>query len=346
MKFKGFLWLFFGGIFFLQSCIKDGNNQGGNVVQYSQQQVGILCEGNYMWNNSRFDVFSIDSQKYFSNVFEAVNKMPLGDVLQSGCYSGNYILLCVNNTGKIVALDRKTMKLVKSRGGLKSPRYILPFGPYLFVSDLQNNAVSMLDTGNLATLHEFKVLSGNLVSNRSGWTEQMTVWNNELVAACYDGYLITMNPTTKTTTKMEADTGCQNLVIDANNRLWALSSVNGLASIVAYGSNKKEEKRFAFPAMSSLNRLCISKSGNEVYFIYQNKVCKLPVNATDLKEMEVVYAGAQTCYGLGVDPRNGYIYVADAKDYVSNGMVTILNENHEVIHNYNSGIIPSGFVFF
>jgi len=330
----------------LSSCIKENNDNVGTNIQYSEKQVGILCEGNYMWNNARFDVYSIDSQRYYANVFEAVNKVPLGDVLQSGCYSGNYIWLCVNNTGKIVALDRKTMKIVKSRGGLKSPRYILPIGPVLLVSDLQNNAVSVLDSGSLKTIYEYKVLAGTLPSNRSGWTEQLVSWNNEVVVSCYDGYLMYLNLQLQKVNKIEADTGCQNLVVDARNRLWVLSSVNGKASLVAYTTDKKESKRIVFPAGSSISRLCVSPNSSQLYFIFQNKVCRLSIDAQDLSEIDVVFDGAQTCYGLGVDQRTGQIYVADAKDYVSNGIMTILNDKKEVIQSYPTGIIPSGFVFF
>ncbi len=346
MNKKGFLAICLVWLFYLTSCIKENNNNVGTNVQYSDKQVGVLCEGNYLWNNARFDVYSIDSQVYYANVFEAANQKPVGDVLHSGCFSGKYIWLCVNNTGKILALDRKTMKVLKSRGGLKSPRHILPIGAFVMVSDLMNNSVAVLDSGSLNTIHEYKVLQGNLLSNRSGWTEQLIEWNGEAVAACYDGYLMFMNPNTKVSTKIEADTGCQNLVVDANNQLWVLSSVNGTASLVAYSSDKKEVKRFEFSAGSSVSRLCLSPQKNELYFIYQNKVCQLSVNAQNLASMEVVFAGAQTCYGLGVDPRTGHIFVADAKDYVSNGSMFILNANKEVLKTFATGIIPGGFVFF
>ena len=346
MKLKGFLILLFGGMFLLSSCIKENNDKGDSIIQYSEKQVGIICEGNYMWNNARFDVYGIDSQRYYANVFETVNKMPLGDVLQSGYYSGNYIWLVVNNSGKILALDRKTMKIVKTRGGLKSPRYILPFGRFVLVSDLQNNAVSVLDSGSLKTIYEFKVLTGNLPSYRSGWTEQIAVWNNEIVTACYDGYLMFISPQKMSSTKIVADTGCQNLVVDSKNRLWALSSVGGLASLVAYNSDRTESKRFNFPLGSTVHRLCFSPLTNQLYFIYKNEVCQLSIDAQDLSEINVVYSEALNCYGLGFDSRTGYLYIADARDYVSNGIMTILNEKKEVIQSYQTGIIPSGFVFF
>ena len=346
MKFKGFIVAAFLGVFLLSSCIKDPNSNGGDTLQFSSTQVGVLCEGNYMWNNAQFDVYSVDSNKYYENVFEAANKTPLGDVLQSGCFASNYIWLSVNNSGKILALNRKTLKQQKYRGDLKSPRYILPVKNYVFVSDLMANAVLMLDSSTLQTVQEFKVMSGTSPSNRYGWTEQMVNWNNEVVVSCYDGFLMFINPTTKNSYKMEADTGCQNLVVDKNNSLWVLSSVNGLASIVCYGSNKKEIKRFAFPAGDGINRLCLSKDGSQLLYIHKNRVEQLSIDANGLTEAKIVYSGLQTCYGLGVDQRNGWVYVADASDYVSRGKVYILNEKFELLKSLNSGIIPSGFVFF
>ena len=345
MKFKGLVLLLIFGAFGLSSCIKEPNSNG-DLLEFSNKRVAVLCEGNYMWNNARLDVYNVDSNKYYQNVFESVNKMPLGDVLQSGCADSNYIWLSVNNSGKIVALNRKTLKQQKYRGGLKSPRYILPVNQYLFVSDLKANAVLMLDSSTLQTVQEFKVMDGTSGSNRYGWTEQMVVWNKEVVVSCYDGSLMFINPITKFNSMIKADTGCQNLVVDKNNLLWVLSSVNGRASIVCYGSNKKEVKRFAFPAGDGINRMCLTKQGNELLYIHQNKVMKLGVTANDISEASLVYGGLQTCYGLGVDPRTGWLYIADARDYVSDGKVYILNENYELVKSYSSGIIPSEFVFF
>ena len=346
MKFKGFVVVSFLSVFVLSSCIKDPTSNGGDTLQFSSTQVGVLCEGNYMWNNAQFDVYSVDSNKYYENVFETANKTPLGDVLQSGCFASNYIWLSVNNSGKILALNRKTLKQQKYRGDLKSPRYILPIDRYVFVSDLMANAVLMLDSSTLQTVQEFKVMSGTSVSNRYGWTEQMVRWNNEVVVSCYDGFLMFINPTTKNSYKMETDTGCQNLVLDKNNSLWVLSSMNGLASIVCYGSNKKEMKRFAFPAGDGVSRLCLSQNGTDLMYIHKNKVMKLGMTANSLSDASLVYSGLQTCYGLGVDQRNGWVYIADAKDYVSRGKVYILNEKFEFVKSISSGIIPSEFVFF
>ena len=72
----------------------------------------------------------------------------------------------------------------------------------------------------------------------------------------------------------------------------------------------------------------------------------MSIDAKVLTEAKIVYSGLQTCYGLGVDQRNGWVYVADASDYVSRGKVYILNEKFELLKTLNSGIIPSGFVFF
>jgi len=108
------------------SCITEPKQIPVVPIVNTTNRVGILCEGNYMWGNARFDVYSVDSNKLYANVFESENKKPIGDVLQSGYFDGKSIWLTVNNSGKILKLNPSSYKQVNSRGSLRSPRYLLP----------------------------------------------------------------------------------------------------------------------------------------------------------------------------------------------------------------------------
>ncbi len=329
----------------LTSCITEPKQNPFVTMVNTTNRVGVLCEGNYMWGNARFDVYSVDSNKFYVNVFESENKKPIGDVLQSGYYDGKNIWLTVNNSGKILKLNPSTYKQVSSRGSLRSPRYLLPAGKYIFCSDIQANAISVLDSTSLQTIKEIGVYPKQ-TSSRYGWTEQMILWQNKVTVACYDGKLLMIQPITFDTTQVATDSGAQNMVIDGYNRLWVLASVNGKASLLCYNENLKLEKKFTFPQNYGLSRLAISPEKDQLYFIGQNQVQSISIESTVYSDRITVFDKAKNCYGMGIDPRNGWIYVADAQDYVSNGTVYVVNRNGKIINTLQTGVIPTDFIFF
>ena len=50
-------------------------------------------------------------------------------------------------------------------------------------------------------------------------------------------------------------------------------------------------------------------------------------------------------YGIGVNPRNGEIYVADAVDYAQAGVVRRYSDDGTLIDQFRVGINPNGFAF-
>jgi len=327
------------------SCITEPKQIPDVPIVNTTNRVGILCEGNYMWGNARFDVYSVDSNKLYPNVFESENKKPIGDVLQSGYFDGSSIWLTVNNSGKILKLNSNTYKQINSRGSLRSPRYLLPAGKYIFCSDIQANAISVLDSTSLQTIKEIGVYPKQ-TSSRFGWTEQMILWQNKVTVACYDGKILMIHPLNLDTTQIASDSGSQNMVVDGYNRLWILASVNGVSSLSCFGENLKLEKKISFPKNYSLSRLAISPEKDQLYFIGQNQVHSLSIESTVYSDRITVFDKAKNCYGIGIDPRNGWLYVADAQDYVSNGTVYVVNRNGKIINTLTTGVIPADFIFF
>lgn len=69
------------------------------------------------------------------------------------------------------------------------------------------------------------------------------------------------------------------------------------------------------------------------------------VSDSDLPTTPFVVAGSKVFYGLGVNPTNYNIYVADAVDYVQKSNVFIYNTSGELTYNFKAGINANGFYF-
>jgi hypothetical protein len=58
-----------------------------------------------------------------------------------------------------------------------------------------------------------------------------------------------------------------------------------------------------------------------------------------------IFNGMGNLYGFDVHPITGDFYFCDAKDYASNGEVTITDSDLNVIRKVKVGVIPNGCYF-
>ena len=56
-------------------------------------------------------------------------------------------------------------------------------------------------------------------------------------------------------------------------------------------------------------------------------------------------AGIYDMYGMGFDPVDGVIWLSDAKDYASNGLVYRIKMDGTLLDKFSVGIIPRNFGF-
>lgn len=324
------------------ACIKDPAAQNSTPISSNTARVAVLCEGNFMWNNAQLDIYNPDSNALWSNAFEAVNNRPIGDVLQSGIVYGNTLWLVVNNSGKLVSLDIHTLKLKSQINISKSPRYAFPFKGSLYVTDLESNAITILDTLNLSK--RILPVLPNPSGVRSGWTEQITQFNNQIVAAVYDGFLWIYNPQTDSTRLIKTEKGTQFLSVDARKQLWVGAQDNDISILTCFDENFQVKERIQFPQGENITRMCGSITGDSLWLLVGGALeCRNLRSPRVAIKKVVPYT---TGYGLGVNPYNGDVYVSDAYDYIRKGRVVGLNAGGDSIkYSFFSGIIPASFVF-
>ena len=329
-------------ILFMGSCIKEPVDSGNVSVSAKDSRVAVLCEGNFMWNNAQLDIYNPDSNALWSNAFEAVNNRPIGDVLQSGLVYGNTLWLVVNNSGKLVALDAKTLKLKNQINISKSPRYAFPHKGFLYVTDIESNAITILDTLNFSK-RIIPVLP-NPSGVRSGWTEHITKFNNQIVAAVYDGFLWVYNPQTDSNRLIKTEKGTQFLSVDARKQLWVGAHDNDVSILTCFDENFQVKERVVLPQGENITRMCRSVTGDSVWLLVGGELqCRNLRNPRVAIKKVVPYTVG---YGLGVNPYNGDVYVSDAYDYIRKGRVVGLNAGGDSMkYSFFSGIIPASFVF-
>lgn len=346
--------LFFIGlvITMMQSCIKDPRNNY-EQPKLGQGKVFVVCEGNYMWNNARLDVYTPDSQKVYSNVYETVNHKPIGDVLQSGFLDvDNRLWLVVNNSGKIIGLNANSLEQEVEFTGLKSPRYVCPMDSLLIVTDLYANEVKLLNSKTGAVEKSIQV-HPNPSKPTDGWTESVVVTTlgnagQFRAIAAVKGEVILLDQAHKIQ-RIAVDSGANFLANDYEGNLWVQSVTADSAFFNVISTDNQNNpilvKRIAFSAKKGCARLGRSLNGTDMIFIYNNQVRKIDYRATNFSESTVVFTGGQNLYGLKADFIHGLIFVADALDYVSEGKVYVLDGMFNVVNSFKTGVNPSNFIY-
>ena len=192
-------------------------------------------------------------------------------------------------------------------------------------------------------------------------SEQMAVVGNKLfIASWSNDHKITVMDTTTDTQLTTFTVGVQpySMVLDKNNALWVVcDGGNEYSSLpegvtmespslwrintTTYAAEKKEEFT---PGGYFRSRLAINGTGDTLYFIY-DAVWAINVATGVLPAEPLITIEGWGQYGLDVNPYNGEIYIADAKDYMSNGTVLRYSPTGELVDEFEVGLLPSKFIF-
>lgn len=337
--------LFF--IFLLASCKKDPVKEEPVVNQTvfnSGAGVFILNEGNFRFGNAKVSYYNFSNAAVTTDVFQAVNSRPLGDVCQSMNVINNKGYIVLNNSGKIEVVNMNDFKSAGTITGFTSPRYILPVSfSKAYVTDLYSGSVKIV---NLSS----GVITGSIPC--SGWTEQLVKSGDNVYVTNYDkGKVYIINSLNdQISDSIAVVKGANSIVKDNNGKLWVLcsgetsSSTNGAIFKIDPISNSIENS-FSFATGESPWRLTKNALSDTLFFL-NNGVFKIWTGASSLPSSAFIAEGGRNFYGLAVNPANGQIYVSDAIDYVQSGRIYIYNSSGISQSDFLAGIIPGDFYFY
>lgn len=314
------------------------------ITNTSSTDVLIINEGTFGWNNASVTLYNKNTHNTHQNVFKnANNGLNLGDVAQSFLQIGTKGYVVVNNSNKIEVVSMSNFTSITTITGFNSPRYMLPINANkAYVSDLYSNSIQVVD------------LNTNSISKNiavSGWTEQM-VMHNDTAYICdmTNNNILVVNTTTDVLIdSIKVGKSPNSIVLDKNNQIWVLCSggfnVENPKLIQFNPSNRSIAQTLIFTNINeSPSNLTLNGTKDMLYFL-NNHVYQLPIASSNLPSSAIINSSSNIFYGLGIDPTNNDIYVADAVDYVQNGIVYRYSSAGSLIHQFNTGVIPGNFWF-
>ena len=305
----------------------------------------VLNEGNFMWGNATLSLVDLMKDSVVQeDIYQNKNQEALGDVLQSATIMGDEIYIVINNSGKIVVLDKKTLIKKREKSGLGSPRYIVDGqNGYLYVSDIYANHIKVLNKNDLSV---------HVTIPCAGWTERMLYDNNRLyVCNKSSKQLYIVNTTSNSIIdSMDIGYGANSLLIDATDHLWIASdgkaadgidaklikcSVSGLSILQSWSLNTE--------AASSL---CNNVAKDKLYYKRGESIYQMDFSASSLPNSAIITKSGAIWYGLGIEPISGDLFISDALDYVQRSSIYRYSaDGSQLKSQYKAGIISNGFLF-
>jgi DNA-binding beta-propeller fold protein YncE len=319
--------------------------------------VFISCEGNFMYGNASLSFYDKENKVVYNNIFSGRNRAPLGDVAHSLASDGKYLYIVVNNSGKIVAIDPKTLEFRKSVTGLVSPRYIhFINSTKAYISDLYARRITIFNPSTFEKTGFIDVSDGKNGSAKHT-TETFARVGNRIFVSCwaFDNQILVINPDTDTIIdSIRVPMQPRKIVVDINNKLWvqcdgnfalALSGTEMPALVRIDPETLTVEQIFRWnTATDYAGDLQINPAKDKLYIV-KGDLYNMAVNSRRIPEIPLINARKRLFFSVGVDPHNGDIYLADAIDYLQNAMVYRYSANGIAIDSFRVGVNPGSFLF-
>lgn len=335
----------------------DPTNPNDEATVAFEGGVYILCEGTYNASNSSLWHYNPESEEVTADVFGTANSAKLGDTAQSLYMYNGLLFVVVNNSGVVFALDRTTGKVKGMIDNLLSPRFVAidSTGTKGYISQMYTNELITFDPRTLER-------TGSITLEGVAGSEQMAIWGDKLFIASWskDNKITVLDTDTdQQIATFEVGVQPYSMVLDNNDTLWIVCDGGNEFTPLPEGmtmeapslwkisaETHEATKVFDFePGGWFRSRLAINGEGDTLYFIY-DAVWAIDVTTGILPTEPLITIEGFGQYGIGVDPVSEDIYIADAKDYVSNGEVLRYSSEGELIDTFEVGLLPSKFAFF
>ena len=322
-------------------------------LDYSGSKRLFICnEGNFQYGNATLSYYDPATKKVENEIFYRANAMKLGDVCQSMIIRNGVGWVVVNNSHVVFAIDPHTFKEVGRIVNLTSPRYIH------FISDEKAYITQIWDNRIFIVNPKLYKITGYIevpnMTMESGSTEQMVQYGKYVYVNCwsYQNRILKIDTETdKVVDELVVGIQPTSLVMDCNNKLWTVTDGGYEGS--PYGHEAPSlycidaetftiEKQFRFKFGDWPSEVQLNGTKDKLYWL-NDDVWMLDLTKENAQpEIFLPYDGT-LYYGLTICPHTGDVYIADAIDYVQQGMVYRYSKDKKLLDSFYVGIIPGAF---
>ena len=298
----------------------------------------VLCEGNMGSNKARLDYMNLESGEYYSNWYGAQNPTQLkelGDVGNDMQAYGGKLYAVINCSHKVEIMDRQARHITHI--DVPNCRYVTFANGKAYVSAYVGSvanpellgAVFEIDTTSLEITREVRV---------GHQPDELCVHNGKLYVVNSGGYLTNQHDSTVSVIDLNTFTEERKIVVGSNpqrirvtdnGQLWVCTD-DGMVVL-------KDESVISRIDVQAQN---LSIQGTSVYVLDRESGTLRTFSTVDYTEQEqpIDISAYEHPYGLLAAP--DALYVTDAKNYVSSGVLHCYSYDGRERWTAKTGDIP------
>ena len=348
-NFKLFIALLTASSLGLTSCSNSDDSDKTTFNDEYRNGILVLNEGSYGHSNASITFYKegITNQ----NIFRTVNPTKtVGNVAQNIIVKDGRAYIVVNGSNKIEIVDASTFKSEATiTSELSNPRYIAIDEQNIYVSNWGDPSVSTDDY--IAIFRKSDNALVNKISVKEG-PDRLILKNNKLVIAHSGGWnngnSVTILNTRNNEIKNLTVGDIPNDLAANNNDIYVLcagityNDDETAGKLVKINLNTNEISQ-TLDFNSNQHPGYITINNNEIYYTLGKSVYKTSTSTTSLPETALFTTNVTYLYGLNI--ANNIIYVADAKDFTSNGEVKYYSLTGSLLGSFETGIGPNTILY-
>ena len=322
----------------------------------------LLNQGNMNTNKASLDFYDYASGKYQRNIFGETNPdatLGLGDVGNDLGIYGSKLYAVINKSSKLEIMDANTAKRIKVIDidnarfitFAKGKAYVSAYGSAVngFVAEIDTTSFKITRTVEVGRQPEqLAVVDGKLYVANAGWVSAPD-YETTLSVVDLNSFDVINN--------IEVGTNLLHVQADKYGDLY-VSSVGDFGAIPSklHVIDTKEgnvKKVFDIPVAN------LTIVDDMAYVVSSTYDWENDKNITDYHLVDVknekllegsflptsVSDEIKTPSALAVDPASKYIYIADARDYVSQGKLYGIDKNGSLKFTIETGDVPASIAF-
>ncbi|MDR6464283.1 DUF5074 domain-containing protein [Chryseobacterium sediminis] len=310
-------------LFNMSSCTSDSAEFEVSPITY-QNGYFIANEGNFNSQGAKVTFLTRDLSLKQDDVYGYNNnKEILGDVLQTIGLNGNKAYLVINNSNKIVVVDRYTFKkLAVITDQIDNPRGITFANGFIYVANLNFST-------NATSVTKYKVSDNSFVSKitmTGGADKAVEAGGNVFVQNATSGFgnMITyINTSNDSKTEITVPNGKINSTISYKSNVYTVSSTAADSYIYKISSTGTATPLVTLTGIPNATNLQIDN--DKIYFSSANKVYTTSLATPTVPTAPLLTAADGgpyfTLYGFNVI--DGRIFASDVKQFTAESEMVI-----------------------
>ncbi len=312
----------------------------------------VTNEGPFQ-NGSGSLTFIGDDGKVSQQVYKTVNGEDLGNIVNSMYIEGERAYIVVNNSHKIVVVNRFTMEKITTIEGddINNPRYFVARDGMGYVSNWGDPFNTSDDFVSVINLESNTVV--DRVSVGEG-PEKMIINGNNLFVCLQGGYgnnnqvfVIDINQNSIKTSISVSDVP-NSITVDGNGQIrvlcggspsWTGTETSGSLYSINPSSFETEKIDFALTDHPALLNYDMGK----LYYHLNGKMYEMDIEDSNLPNSAL--NGLDGFY-YAANVENGEFFGTDAGDFASEGTLKVFNiSSGSLLETNTTGIVPGNIVF-